>query len=35
MDEGETLELRMTNGDYIYGITLNIELLGLGYDYLV
>ena len=32
MDEGDTLELRMTDGRYIDHITLNIELIGLGYD---
>jgi len=35
LDAGETLELRMTQGDYIKEITLNIELIGLGFDYLV
>ena len=35
MDVGDTLELRMTEGDYIERITLNIELTGLGFDYLV
>ena len=35
MDAGDTLELRMTNGDWIYDITLNIELTGLGFDFLV
>ena len=35
MDEGDTLELRMTLGDRIKSITLNIELIGLGFDYLV
>ena len=34
MDAGDTLELRMTTGDYIHAITLNIELIGLGFDYL-
>ena len=34
MDAGDTLELRMTSGDYIKQITLNIELIGLGFDYL-
>ena len=33
MDAGDTLEL--TGGGYINYITLNIELTGLGYDYLV
>ena len=28
MDAGDTLELRMTAGDYIREITLNIELIG-------
>ena len=32
LDEGDTLELRMTGGNYIGGITLNIELIGLGFD---
>ena len=35
MDEGDILELRVIDGDYIYAITLNIELIGLGFDYLV
>ena len=35
MDYGDTLELRMTQGDYIGYITFNIELTGLGFDYLV
>ena len=35
LDEGDTLELRMTSGDYIRDITLNIELTGLGFNYLV
>ena len=35
LDAGETLELRMTAGEYIKEITLNIELIGLGFDYLV
>ena len=30
MDAGDTLELRMTSGDYINQITLNIELIGSG-----
>merc|ERR1719500_1915693 len=30
MDAGDTLELRMTSGDYINQISLNIELTGLG-----
>jgi len=34
MDAGDTLELRMTTGNYIFDITLNIELIGLGFDYL-
>ena len=32
MDAGETLELRMTEGDYFDAITFNIELTGLGFD---
>ena len=32
MDAGDTLELRMTRGDYIHSITLNIELTGFGFD---
>ena len=32
MDDGDTLELRMTQGDYISQIILNIELIGLGFD---
>ena len=32
VDTGDTLELRMTDGDYIADITLNIELVGLGFD---
>merc|ERR1712212_44196 len=32
MDAGDTLELRMTEGNYISQITLNIELIGLGFD---
>ena len=32
MDSGDTLELRMTEGEYIDRITLNIELIGLGFD---
>ena len=35
MDAGDTLDLRMTEGNYIKHITLNIELIGLGFDYLV
>ena len=35
MDAGDTMELRMTDGDYISDIVLNIELIGLGFDYLV
>merc|ERR1711953_282943 len=34
MDAGGTLELKMTRGAYISVITLNIELSGLGFDYL-
>ena len=34
MDAGDTLELTMTSGEYISYITLNIELSGLGFDYL-
>ena len=33
MDAGDTLELKMTHGQYIDRITLNIELSGLGFDY--
>ena len=32
MDAGDTLELRMTQGNYINYITLNIELIGFGFD---
>jgi len=35
LDEGDALELRMTDGNYISKITLNIELIGLGFDYIV
>ena len=35
LDAGNTLELRMTEGTYINSITLNIELVGLGFDYIV
>ena len=35
MEAGDTMELRMTDGDYISDITLNIELIGLGFDYRV
>ena len=35
MDAGDTLELRMTKGDWINEISLNIELIGLGFDFLV
>ena len=35
MDEGDSLELRMANGNHIREITLNIELIGLGFDYLI
>ena len=34
MDAGDTLELKMTLGEWIKYITLNIELSGLGFDYL-
>ena len=34
MDAGDNLELRMTSGDGVGYITLNIELTGLGFDYL-
>merc|ERR1712172_230342 len=33
LEEGDTLELRMTHGHYMGRITLNIELTGLGFDY--
>ena len=33
LDVGDTMELRMTDGNYIGEITLNIELTGLGFDY--
>ena len=32
MDAGETLELRMIEGNAIKSFTLNIELIGFGYD---
>ena len=32
LDAGDTVELRMTEGDYIHSFTLNIELTGLGFD---
>ena len=32
LDAGDTLELRMTNGQLISQITFNIELAGLGFD---
>ena len=32
MDAGDTLELRMTEGDLVGKITFNIELSGLGFD---
>ena len=32
MDTEDTLELRMTDGEDISFITLNIELVGLGFD---
>ena len=32
MDTGDTLELRMTDGEDISFITLNIELVGSGFD---
>ena len=35
LDAGDSLELRMTGGQYIKQITLNIVLTGLGFDYLV
>jgi len=35
MDEGDTLEMRMTDGKGISTITLDIALIGLGFDYLV
>ena len=35
MDDGDTLELRMTDADYIGHITFNIELIGLGFEYIV
>ena len=35
MDAGDTLDLRMTSGNWIKEITLNIELIGLGFDFLV
>ena len=35
MDAGDTLELRMTDGNAIRWITLNIKLIVLGFDYIV
>ena len=35
LEAGDTLELKMTSGGDIAKVTLNIELTGLGYDYLV
>ena len=35
MDEGDSLKLRITNCNHIREITLNIELIGLGFDYLI
>jgi len=35
MDAGDTLELRMTEGNAINQISLNIVLTGLGFDYIV
>lgn len=35
MKAGDTLELRVDGGDYVSRITLNIELTGLGFSYLV
>ena len=32
LEAGDTLELRMANGQVISQITLNIELAGLGFD---
>ena len=32
LDAGDTVELRMIEGNYINTITLNIELIGLGFD---
>ena len=32
LEDGDSLELRMTQGDYISQIILNIELIGLGFD---
>lgn len=34
MNLGDTLELRLEDGDWINRITLNIELTGLGFDFL-
>ena len=34
LDAGDTLELRIIKGHYISSITLNIELIGLGFDYI-
>ena len=33
MDTADTLEMRKTNSYPIRDITLNIELIGLGFDY--
>ena len=36
LDTGDTLELRKTgDAGYINKVTFNIELVGLGFDYLV
>jgi len=35
LEAGDTLELKMTSGGDIAKVTLNIELTGLGFDYLV
>ena len=35
MDAGDTLELRIVHADYVHSITFNIELTGLGFDYIV
>ena len=32
LDAGDTLELRLTEGNFVSYITLNIELTGLGFD---
>ena len=31
LDAGDTLDLRMTEGNWVRSITLNIELIGLGF----